>query len=160
MAGGPANWQSVAFDTTGRVFEMDYEGGTNARRQHGIGVEDSLGANAIAYLTFEAPQVLPSGTAKLRLELKADAVTGNAKINPKWFSYAPTENFDTMTLNAEGVNTVTWATGDNDDFKELKVTLDADTIVAGEKIFIALTFETASWTLAVRMLCLASIIWE
>ena len=34
------------------------------------------------------------------------------------------------------------------EYKELKITLDADTPVAGEVIVLDLVFETASWTLA------------
>lgn len=160
MAGGAVEPISAVPATAGKVFPLVYSGGTNARLIETLGVMASLNGDAIWYLTFIMPQTLPSGTAKLRLLCMANATSGNAKINPKWVSVAAGEIPDTMTLNAEGVNTVSWSSGDADKFKELKVTLDADTIVANEVVFMALTFETSSWTLAQKLGCLASIHWE
>jgi len=92
--------------------------------------------------------VMPSGTFQLRWLALTNATSGNAKVNPKWASVAAEEDPSSATLNAEGTSTLTWAAGDNDQYKELTVTLDADTAVASEMIVMDLTFETASWTLA------------
>jgi hypothetical protein len=160
MAGGPIFPMSRTPDATGRVFPNIHTGGSNSRKIEGMGVEASVGADCIWFLLFEAPQVVPSGTPYLRAIGIANAITGAAKVNPKWASIADEENFDTISLNAETVQTLTWSAGDADVFKELKVELDADTIMADEYILIALTFETSSWTLAQVSTWLASIIWE
>ena len=83
-----------------------------------------------------------------------------AKPNVKWKSFATEEDFGSPTLNAEGVGTITWASGDEDVWKELKVDLDADTVVAGEYILMDVVFETASWTLAAVSTWQVFIIWE
>lgn len=123
-------------------------------------VEASLSADATLRLKFDIPPTLPTGTAKLRLLARAAAVTGVAKVNPKWASIAVEEDPSSATLNAETTQTVTWASGDSDVYKELKVTLDADTVVASEIIMMDILFETASWTLAADSGWIASIIWE
>ena len=106
------------------------------------------------------PPSLPTGTGKLRLLALANATSGVAKVNPKWVSVAVEEDPSGATLNAEGTSTVTWSTGDNDQYKELKVNLDADTLAASEEVVMDLVFETTSWTLAQVSTWIASIIWE
>lgn len=135
--------------TSGRVFANVHVGaGANSKEDEGLGVEASLGADAIWRLRFIMPPTLPTGTAKLRLLTLANATSGVARVNPKWASVAVEESPSGATLNAEGVVSVTWAAGDNDQYKETKITLDADTVVASEVIAMDLTFETASFTLA------------
>lgn len=147
--------------TVGRVFPNIHIGaGANSKHDEGLGVEASVGADSTWRLRFQMPTTLPSGTIKLKLLALANATTGVAKVNPKWVSVAAEEDPSSATLNAEGTSTVTWSTGDNDQYKELKVTLDADTVVAGETIVMDLVFETTSWTLAQVSTWIASIIWE
>lgn len=161
MAAGPIYPSSAVPSTTSRVFPYLYIGdGANAHRTETLGVEASLGADSIWMLEFDMPPVLPTGTAKLRLLALADAVTGAAKVNPKWASVAAGEDPSAATLNAEGTSTITWSTNDDDEYQELKINLDADTVVAGEVIVMDLTFETTSWTLAVISGWKASVIWE
>lgn len=161
MAGGPF-WPCSAFPNTAtNTFPNFHSGGTNSRRVEGLGVAASIGSDSIWHLHFKMPPTtLPSGTCKLLLWALANATSNSAKVNPKWASVAAAENPDTVSLTAEGTSTLTWAAGDNDDFKELKITLDADTPVAGEMIVMDLTFETASWTLAVVSTWLACVIFE
>lgn len=106
------------------------------------------------------PTSLPTGTCKLNLLALANATSGNAKVNPKWASVAAEEDPSGATLNAETTSTLTWAAGDNDQYKSLKITLDADTPVAGETIVLDLVFETASWTLAQVSTWQVCILWE
>jgi hypothetical protein len=134
--------------------------GANSKHEEGLGVEASLGADSIWRLRFLMPPTLPSGTGKLRLLALANATSGAAKVNPKWASVAVEEDPSSATLQAETVQTLTWGAGDNDQYKELKVTLDADTLVAGEVVVMDLTFETSSWTLAQVSTWIASIWWE
>jgi len=162
MAGGPIYPYSAFPVTSDRVFANVHIGaGANSKHEEGLGVQASLGADAIWRLRFAMPpSSLPSGTCKLVIMALANATSGAAKINPKWASIAAEEAPDTASLNAETVQTITWAAGDNDQYKQLKVALDADTPVAGEHIAMDLTFETSGWTLAQILTCNAYIIWE
>jgi hypothetical protein len=161
MAGGPIHPCSAVAVTSNRVFPSVHVGaGANSKHDEGLGVEASLGADAIWRLRFEMPPSLPTGTGKLRLLLLANATSGAAKINPKWASVAVEEDPSGATLNAETVQTVTWAAGDNDQYKELKLNLDADTLVASEVVVLDLVFETSGWTLAQVLTCRPSVIFE
>lgn len=161
MAGGPVFPVSAFPVTADRVFEsVHVGGGANSKEDIGMGVEASVGADSIWRLRFKTPHVLPTGTAKLQLYALANATSGDAKVNAKWASVAPEESPSGATLNAEGTSTLTWASGDADVYKELEITLDADTIVAQEMIVMDLTFETTSWTLAQVSTWYAMIVWE
>lgn len=161
MAGGPIFPHSAYPVTAGRVWPgFHIGGGANSKHDEGLQVEATVGADATWRLRFQIPPVLPEGTCKLRLLALANAAAGDAKINPKWASVAAGESPSGATLQAEGTQTLTWAAGDADKYKELKVTLDADTPVAGEEIVMDLVFETTSWTLAQISTWIPAIIWE
>lgn len=162
MAGGPIFPHSAFPVDAGKVFErIHVGGGANSKHDVGMGVMASVDADATWRLRFAMPPTsLPSGTGKLRLLALAAATSGDAKINPKWASVAVEESPSGATLNAEGTTTLTWGAGDTDQYKETKITLDADTLVAGEIVAMDLVFETTSWTLAVFSNWIASIIWE
>ncbi len=148
--------------TSGRVFPNFHSGdGGTGSHDEGLGVEASLGADATWRLRWLFPAgALPTGQCKLRLLALADAVAGDAKVNPKWASVAVEEDPSSATLNAEGTGTVTWGANDDDEYKELKINLDADTPVAGEILCMDLVFETTSWTLAQVSTWIASLVWE
>lgn len=162
MAGGPIFPRSIVFASSGKAFPSVFLGATNSKQEEGIGVMASLDADATVELRFQMPPSLPSGTGKLKLRALANATSGSAKVNPKWKSVAVEESADVATgsLNAEGTGTITWGAGDNDQYKELEIILDADTIVLDEEIVMELVFETTSWTLAATSTWIASIIWE
>jgi hypothetical protein len=162
MPGGPIFPNSQFPVTAGRVFPGFHVGaGANSKHDEGLQVEASVGADSIWRLRFWMPPTsLPTGTCKLRLLALANATSGDAKVNAKWDSVAPEESPSGATLNAEGTSTLTWAAGDNDQYKELKITLDAVAPVAGEVIVMDLTFETTSWTLAQVSTWQAAVIWE
>jgi len=158
MAGGPLFPNSEFPATADRTFPNVHV--SSAQHQEGMGVEASVGANATWQLEFQMPPTLPTGTGKLRLLAQATATSGAAKVNPTWGSVAVEESPGVVSLTAEGTGTITWASGDSDVYKELKIDLDADTLVAGEMVIMDLIFETASWTLAVISTWRATIIWE
>lgn len=162
MAGGPIFAHSAYPATAGRTFPNFYVGGgSNSKHDEGLGVEASVGADATWRLRFlMPPSALPSGTGKLRLLALANATSGSAKVNPKWANVAAGASPSGATLNAEGTNTLTWAAGDNDKYKELKISLVADTLTAGNMVVMDLVFETTSWTLAQISTWIVSIIWE
>jgi hypothetical protein len=155
MAGGPIFPCSAYPVTTDRVFPTFL----TAEMPEAMGFQASLGADAIWRMFFLMPPTLPTGTGKLLCLCQANATTGNARLNVKWKSYAPTEVPAAASLNAEGVATVAFATTAYR-LTELKTTLDADTLVGGELVMLDLVGETASWTLAQIMGVVAAIIWE
>lgn len=161
MAGGPIFPHSAFPVTAGRVFPNFHVGdGGNSAQDEGLGVEASVGADSTWRLRFQMPPTLPTGTGKLRLLALADAVTGAAKFDPQWVSVAVEEDPSSAILNSEGTQTVTWSAADDDVYKELKVDLDADTLVASEEVVMDLVFETTDWTLAQVSTWIVSIIWE
>ena len=153
-AGGPIFPYSSVPVTATRVFYNLH----SALGTFGLGVQASVGADSIWRLKFAMPGSIPTGTCKLRLLAAATATSNAAKVNAKWAMVAPDENFPSVI--AEGTSTATWAAGDDVQLKELKITLDADTPVANEIMLMDLTFETASWTLAVTSTWIAMVIWE
>ena len=162
MAGGPI-FPHSAFPVSEDVFPNFHIGaGANSKHDEGLGVVDAtaLAANAIWRLRFQMPPTLPTGTGKLRILSLAAAETGALKINPSWVSVAVEEDASAATLNAEGTSTVTWSTADDDQYKETKITLDADTLVASEEVVMDLTFEDTDTTVAVDSTHIVSIIWE
>ncbi len=162
MAGGPIFPHST-FPTTEDVFPNFHVGdGANSKHDEGLGLANAtdLGADATWRLRFQMPPTLPTGTAKLRILSLADAVTGVVKVNPKWVSVAVEEDPSAATLNAEGTSTVTWGAADDDQYKETKITLDADTVVASEEIVMDLVFEDTGTTLAIVSTHIVSVIWE
>lgn len=163
MAGGPLFPDSVTFPSNGNVFPNVHSTGTNSSTFEGIGVTASLGADSDLQMEFEMPPTLPTGTAKLVCRAMANATSNAAKFNPRWKSFGTEEDTDiakTAYPTAEGTQTITWAASDDEQYKEVKVTLDADTIVASEIIHMYLQFETTSWTLAATSTWKFFIIWE
>jgi len=142
------------------ISPTPFVGATNSRPEMAMKVAASIAADNVWHLRFRIPPTLPSGTGKLLLVAQANATSGAAKVNPAWASVADAENPDTVTLTAEGTTTLAWTTGDDDDYKQTKITLDADTLVAGEVVVMAITFETTSWTLAAASFWNAFVIWE
>lgn len=155
---GPVHPISAVPDTSGEVYPNVHA--DSSKYREGLGVAASPGSDRTWHLEFETPPVLPSGTCKLVLAVVADAATGAAKVNPKWVSVADAESAFAATRIAEGTTTFTWGTGDNHKDKRVKITLDADTVVAGETIVMDLVFETSGWTLAAVSTWKAAIIWE
>lgn len=156
MAGGPIFPFSALPVTAGRVFPTflttDYP--------EGLGFEASLGANSTWRLFYRMPVVLPTGTAKLLIVAQANATTGDIKLNPSWKSYGALEVPNPADLTGEGTQTISFATTAYR-LTELKVTLDADTIVAGELVMMDFIGLTSGWTLTATLsVLLPPIIWE
>lgn len=149
MPGGPIFPSSTFPATAGNVFPNFHVGaGANSKQDEGLGVAASIAGDSIWRLRFQMPPQLPTGTFQLRCLALANATSGSAKVNPKWVSVAAEEDPSSATLVAETTQTLTWGAGDADQYKELTVTLDADTPVVGEVVVMDLVFETSGWTLA------------
>lgn len=154
MPGGPIFPYSMRPITAPRVFPAWYAG-TNADMET-LGFEASLGADAIWRCWYKMPPTLPTGTMKMALA-GISAGAGNMRINVKWKSFGAAEALTSPSLNAEGAVTITTVANQ---LIENKVTMDADTPVAGEYVIADITGETASWTLASVSGLLVPIIWE
>lgn len=161
MSGGPILPHSAFPVTSGNVFpNFHVGGGANSKQDLGLGVAASIGSDSIWRLRFLMPPSIPNGTAKLRLLALANATSGNAKVNPKCANVAAGSSPSGASLTAEGTNTLTWAAGDNDKYKELKITLTGAVPASGQVLVVDLTFEASGWTLAQVSTWIASIIWE
>jgi hypothetical protein len=149
--------------TEGKVYPDCFRTNTNDFWLEGLGVMASLDADAELHYLWHVPPTLPTGTCKLEVTAFSYNANGDAKFNPKWKSLAFEENFDlaATSLNAEGTSTLTWVTdSDAHEMKRLKITLDADTVVADEFIAMRLVMESTSWTLNQRSIWLPTILWE
>ncbi len=145
---------------TGLLFPNFYIPATNtngAGALDGIGVVGSLGSDANAVLQFNMPEVIPSGTLKLRLLAMANATSGVAKLTVKDKNVAAGASLGTSTLNSETQTSQTWATADI--LVENKVTLTS-TPTANDILTVVLNFNTSGWTLTAQSTWQATIVWE
>lgn len=160
MAAGPYPCtQMMPKSSGGLAFAYNYVGGGggDGDSEMMMGVAASLSADTYWVMRCSMPATLPSGTATLRLWTRTTG-TGNAKINPKWASTAAAEDPGSITLNAEGTTTQAYAAGDIDEYVKIDITLDADTVVGGERLVIVVVFETTSWTLDQALGVLAEVV--
>lgn len=161
MAGGGISPVSQVPVTADVVFpNIHIGGGANSKEDEGLGVEASVSPSGIWRLRFKIPEVLPSGDEKLQLFALANATSGVAKVNAKWAMVAPESSPSGATLNTETLGTVTWASGDADVYKELKIDLDAVAVTVSDMLIMDLTFETTDWTLAQISTWYPFLIWE
>ncbi len=162
MAGGPILPSSIYLGgATGNLSATVYVPNTNTNTAgaiEGIGVVASLGADAPAVLQFNMPEVIPSGTIKLRCLAMANATSGVAKLTIKDASTSAASNIGATTLTSETQVSQTWATADI--LVENKVTLTATAPTANQILTVLATFNTASWTLAATSVWQFSIVWE
>lgn len=162
MAGGPISPSSVYLGgASGLLFPNFYAGGGGNASAHeeGIGVVASLGSDATAELRFPMPSSIPSGTLKLMVRMLANATSGTVKFTVKDATVANAASPSAATLTLETQSSATWAAGDNDKYKDVKVTLTASP-AANDCLVIAIAFNTTSWTLAQVLTCLVWVLWE
>jgi hypothetical protein len=162
MSGGPLLPSSVYLGGAGgNLFPNFYAGagGNAAPHDEGIGVVASLGADSTAELRFAVPPTVPSGTFKLRMLALANATSGAAKVTVKDGRAPAGASPSAAALTSETQQTVTWASGNADEYKETKLALT--TVPQGnDMIVVAITFNTSGWTLAQISTWLFSLIWE
>jgi len=158
MASGLIFPFSAVPDTSGETFPSVHS--ANSRYEEGLGLAASISVDRVWHVRFALPPKLPSGTGKLVIVSLASAVSGTVVVEPQWASVNPNgENAFIAALNLEGNTTITWLAGDADTYKETKIILDADTLLAGEIVVMSLKFAATS-TLAVTSTHQAMIIWE
>jgi len=123
-------------------------------------VKAGLSVDATIHIGFELPPFLPSGSPKLKALALSDIEAGDAKFQFDWASYGDGESASGLTLNAEGIQTITWGAGDDDVKKILKIPLDADTVVLNEFIAMHIQFNQTGWTKLGNTHFIFSILWE
>jgi hypothetical protein len=162
MAGGPLLPSSMYLGgASGNLFPNFYIPATNtntAGALEGVGVVASLAADAPAVLQFNMPEVIPTGTLRLRILAMANATSGVAKLTIKDASTSPGSNIGVTSLTTESQLSQTWTTADI--LVENKIALTAAAPTANQITTILATFNTASWTLAAVSTWQFSLVWE
>jgi hypothetical protein len=165
MAGGPILPSSIYLGgASGNLSPTFYIPATNTNTAgaiEGIGVVASLTADAPAVLQFNMPEVIPSGTLKLRILAMANATSGVAKLDIADAHPAAGNSLGTSTLTTEpGSPTLsqTWTTADI--LVENKINLTSGTPNPNDILTVLATFRTASWTLAQVSVWQFSVVWE
>lgn len=111
-----------------------------------ISADDDLFA-----LQWRLPNPLPSGlTGKLLVITRANATSGVIALQNDWKCVSDAQNPDAIAFNAEGgteldITTATTA----HERKATKQTLDADTLVADETLFMQIAVDDSAHTIAV-----------
>lgn len=162
MAGGPIAPHSIYLGGgSGDLFANVHAGagGNASSHDEGIGVAASIAADRTAELRFMVPPSIPSGTMKLLLRALANATSGTANVTVKDAIVASGASPSAATLTSETQASITWAAGDNDKYKDAKVTL-TPTPTANSELAVALAFNTTGWTLAQVSTWQTFLIWE
>jgi hypothetical protein len=164
MAGGPILSSSIylggASGNLAATFYVSGAGTTVSQSYiEGIGVIANLNtaADSPAVLQFNIPEVLPSGTLKLRVLAWANATSGIAKLTVKDGNTAAGSNIANTTLSTETQLSQTWATADI--IVENKITL-ATVPNANDIVTIVATWNATGWTLAAQSVWQFSLVWE
>jgi hypothetical protein len=162
MSGGPLLPSSIYLGgASGLLYPSFYVPNTNtntAGALEGIGVIASLTGDAPAVLQFNMPEVIPSGTLKLRILAMANATSGVAKLTIKDGSTSAGSNIGATTLTSETQYSQTWATADI--LVEQKLILTAVAPIANQITTVLATFNTSGWTLAAASTWQFSLVWE
>jgi hypothetical protein len=165
MAAGPILPSSIYLGgASGNLSPTFYTSGAGTTTANstieGIGVVASLGADSAAILQFNMPEVIPSGTIKLRILAWANATTGTAKLDIIDGATSVGSNIANATFTTEsGSPTVSQAWSSADVIVENKVNLTTSP-TANQILTVKANFKTASWTLAQASVWQFSIVWE
>lgn len=161
MAGGPILPSSIYLGgASGLLYPAFYVPNTNTNGAggiEGVGVVASLGSDAPAVLQFNLPEVIPSGTCKLRCLAWANATSGVAKLTVKDGQTAPGSNIGAASLSTETQLSQTWSSADV--IVENKITLTTSP-VANDILTVLAIFNTSGWTLAQASVWQISLVWE
>ena len=169
MAGGPILPSSMYLGGgSGIIYPKFYIPATNTNTAgaiEGIGVAASLGpspADAPAVLQFNMPELIPSGTPKVRCLAWANASAGIAKLTIADASTSAGASIAATTLTTETQVSQNWATGPAgpDIMVENKVTLTATAPTSNQVLTILATYNATGWTLAQESVWQLSIVFE
>lgn len=160
MPAGPLFPSSAVPDASGEAYPAIHAAGFGFRE--GLGVVAGPSADRTWHLEFDLPPALPPGVCKLVLIATAGASSGVAKVNPKWACVDPSagDNAFTAARTAEGTATFAWSAGDDNDDKQTRIILDANSLTPGGTVVLDLVFEASGWTLAAASTWKAFVVWE
>lgn len=163
MAGGPIGPSTVYLGgASGNLFPNFYAGagGNASSHDEGIGVAASLASTSVAELRFPMPPSIPTGTLKLMVRCLANATSGTALFTVSDASCGNGVSPSGLSLTSETQASVTWAAGDNDKYKDTKVSLTTSP-AANDSLVVALTFNsTGGWSLAQTLTAMTWVLWE
>src|SRR6516162_8972090 len=154
MAGGPLLPSSVYLGgASGNLSPQFYIPATNTNGGgaiEGTAVIANLNAAADSpgVYQFNLPEVLPTGTLKLRVLAWANASAGIAKLTVKDGGTAPGSNIAGTTMTSETQLSQTWATADI--IVENKITMTGAGQTANNIYTVVATWNATGWTLAVQ----------
>jgi hypothetical protein len=164
MAGGPILPSSIYLGgASGNLASAYYVPNTNTNAAGQIeGIQaianlNTAAADAAAILQFNMPEVIPTGTFKLRCLAMANATSGVAKMTVTDGRTPAGSSIGVATLNSETQLSQTWATADI--LVENKITLTT-VPQANDIITVVTTFNRTSWTLAATSVWQFSLVWE
>ncbi len=146
-------------DDSGEAFPSVHV--ANSRKIAGLGLAASITLDRKWFLSFRLPEVMPTGTPKLKIVSLADADTGTVVVEPQWAFADDGEDWFNVTVNLEGDTTITWGASDNHKDKVTKIPLDAASMAGkeGQRLGMVLKFDATS-TLAVVSTHAVFVIWE
>ncbi len=165
MSGGPLYPSSAVPVTPVAATSFIYQGaGSTEDREEMLGVADATDVVAdvtLYHLRFQLPDPLPSGTGKLFIDTRVNATMGITGLNVSWASVALTESPDDATLQDEGPVDIDASVPTGADFyQRTKLTLDADTLVAGEKVRMNIDVDDSAHTVAAETGMDIFVMWE
>jgi hypothetical protein len=164
MAGGPLLPSSIYLGgASGNLSPQFYIPNTNTNGGgaiEGTAVIANLNAAADSpgVYQFNLPEVLPTGTLKLRVLAWANASAGIAKLTVKDGGTAPGSNIGASTLTTETQLSQTWATVDI--IVENKITMTGGGQTANNIYTVVATWNATGWTLAQQSVWQLSLVWE
>jgi hypothetical protein len=161
VASGPILPSSIyTGGAAGLAWESYYIPATNTNNAgaiQSVGVAGSLSSDVPVVLQFNLPEVIPSGTMKLRCLAMANATSGTAKMTVTDGQTAVGSSIGATSLGSDTQVSQTWATADI--LYENKVTLST-TPTANEILTVLATFNHTNWTLAANSYWQFSLVWE
>jgi hypothetical protein len=160
MAGGPIFPTSIYVGgASGQLSPNFYIPATNTNTAgaiEGVALVASSSIDAPCVLQFNLPEVIPSGTCKIRALAFSSATSGTAVCNIADGQTAPNNNIGATSLTSETPISQAWATADI--ILENKVTLTT-TPTSNDIMTVLATFKS-SGTLAAQSIWQFSLIWE
>lgn len=152
MAGGPIGpYSALPLDDNAWVAPFAGAGSTTDDTNACIvGQASDFSADTEVFsLQFRMPETLPSGTGKLRIISRTSATSGVTALTVKWKSIDDTQDPSTVSWFTEGdTEADITAPGTTNLRESTDVTLDADTIVASETIYMVIEVDDSAHTIA------------
>jgi len=163
MAGGPLHWTTAYPVTADIAAPLIYNGaGATEDREKMLGLADATTVTAdviVWHLKFEMYQVIPTGTAKLRIITRANATSGTIGLNIQTMSITGSESPDDGTRTDEASADIT-TPGTADQNKETLHTLTAGNVVADEFLHVYIEVDDTAHNIAADTGMAISVIWE